>query len=554
MNAIFSLSPALRLVALLCTLYLMSSAHAADKRIALVIGNAQYQNEKALRNPVNDAGLIARTLKNDLAFDEVIEKNNLDRRGLVNAISQLANKAKGSDSIVVYYSGHGMQASGVNYLIPVDASISDPVHIRSEGISSTEITDILNDSGARVALLILDACRDNPYNTRAKTVGKGLTRMSIRSGNMLIAYATQEGDIADDGTENNSPYAQALANNLKRRDLKVLEVFDEVADEVERKTGKQRPTRYGDLKSSVYLSPFGKVPNNALEKEMWDVCKNAKTAESCKAYINDYPSGVYKKLANLRLSELSPTASTATITTVSAQPAENTLKAGSTFKDCPDCPEMVILPSGSFQMGSNEKENEKPVHSVSIKAFAMGKTEVTQGQWQAVMGNNPSDSKHCGTRCPVNVSWDDAREFIKKLNAKTGKTYRLPSEAEWEYACRAGSNQTYCGSDNVDSVAVYAPTVMPIDLMPVGSKQANAWGLFDMSGNLAEWTQDCIQYNYVGAPRDGKSWQYYPCPMRVYRGGSFHRHPEDVRAASRTWVGATLRVSSIGFRVARTVP
>src|SRR5208283_145707 len=125
-----------------------------------------------------------------------------------------------------------------------------------------------------------------------------------------------------------------------------------------------------------------------------------------------------------------------------AQAAANNPQEGTTFRDCPDCPEMVVIPAGSFDMGSS-KGNEQPVHRVTItKAFLMGKTEVTQGQWRAIMNNNPSSFNNCGDNCPVEiVSWDEVQEFIEKLNAKTGKQYRLPSEAEWEYACRAGEQQ-----------------------------------------------------------------------------------------------------------------
>ncbi len=131
-------------------------------------------------------------------------------------------------------------------------------------------------------------------------------------------------------------------------------------------------------------------------------------------------------------------------------------EAGKTFKDCPTCGEMVEIPAGSFDMGSNNGESdEKPVHRVTFsKPFAIGKTEVTQEQWYAVMGSDPSYFNGCGDTCPVEqVSWNDAQTFIKKLNAKTGKQYRLPTEAEWEYACRAGSQLEYCGSDNADNVS-----------------------------------------------------------------------------------------------------
>ena len=133
-------------------------------------------------------------------------------------------------------------------------------------------------------------------------------------------------------------------------------------------------------------------------------------------------------------------------------------EAGKTFKDCPECPDMVEIPAGSFDMGSNSGEaDEKPVHRVTIaKPFAIGKTEVTQAQWLAVMGNNPSNFTGCGDTCPVEqVSWNDVQTFIRKLNAKTGKQYRLPTEAEWEYACRAGNaagilRQRQCGQRVVE--------------------------------------------------------------------------------------------------------
>lgn len=239
---------------LLCVMWLAPmAAHA--KRVALIIGNAQYQNEKPLKNPVNDAHALARTLKEDLQFDDVIERSNVTRRELGRLIDQLGQRAQGADAVVVYYSGHGMQGAGGNYLIPVDAQITSTEDVKLEGVPANDVVEVLNNSGARVALLILDACRDNPFRTRTKGGSKGLARMNVSGGNLLVAYATQEGDTADDGSGSNSPYAQALVQNLKRKDLRVLEVFDEVAQQVKASTAqKQRPTRYGDLPVNVFLT------------------------------------------------------------------------------------------------------------------------------------------------------------------------------------------------------------------------------------------------------------------------------------------------------------
>lgn len=235
-------------------------------------------------------------------------------------------------------------------------------------------------------------------------------------------------------------------------------------------------------------------------------------------------------------------------------------EAGKTFKDCPDCPEMVEIPAGSFDMGSNSGEaEEQPVHSVAIaQSFAIGKTEITQAQWYAVMKNRPSYFETCGDTCPVEqVSWTDIQEFIRKLNAKTGKQYRLPSEAEWEYACRAGKqHEEYCGGDVPDLVSwnsANSGTFLFNRPHPVATRQANAFGLYDMSGNVWEWVEDNYHDNYNGAPVDGSAWRD-SSSMRVLRGGSWGYQPKFGRAAARAGFGPNIRYYSYGFRLARALP
>jgi formylglycine-generating enzyme required for sulfatase activity len=233
-------------------------------------------------------------------------------------------------------------------------------------------------------------------------------------------------------------------------------------------------------------------------------------------------------------------------------------EAGKVFKDCAECPEMVEIPAGSFDMGSNNGEaNEKPVHRVTLaRSFAIGKTEITQQQWHALMGNEPSYFTGCGDSCPVEqVSWDDAQAYLQKLNAKTGKQYRLPSEAEWEYACRAGSQQEYCGSDNADNVAwnsFNSGSFLRNTPHPAATKQANAFGLFDMSGNVWEWVADSYHDNYNGAPVDGSAWE--GGSKRVLRGGSWGYDAKYGRAAFRSMFGPSYRYYSYGFRVVRVLP
>lgn len=233
------------------------------------------------------------------------------------------------------------------------------------------------------------------------------------------------------------------------------------------------------------------------------------------------------------------------------------MRPGRAFKDCVDCPEMVEIPAGSFQMGTNDPEKSYcgPMHTVRIaKPFALAKTEVTQGQWRAVMGNNQSVFSSCGDDCPAeNVSWNEAQTFVEKLSQMTGQTYRLPSEAEWEYACRAGGWYAYCGSDIVDDVAWYGKN-SDRTTHPVGKKQPNALGLFDMSGNVMEWTGDCWNSSYKGAPTDGSARTSGDCSKRSQRGGAFGYPPDGVTPSIRTYYSTSNRHMSFGFRPARVLP
>jgi formylglycine-generating enzyme required for sulfatase activity len=213
-------------------------------------------------------------------------------------------------------------------------------------------------------------------------------------------------------------------------------------------------------------------------------------------------------------------------------------------------PSMIVIPAGNFEMGSDEYA---PLHAVTIKhAFELSATEVTQGQWRALMGNDPRRLTNCGDACPVEwVSWDDAQVFIKKLNTKTGKQFRLPSEAEWEYACKAGGKPAFCGSDTADSVAWYSVNSGGV-VHRVGSKQANAFGLYDMSGNVMEWVEDDYQSSYQGAPVDGSARQGEGA-LRAARGGSPNAGVQGVRAVTRGGFEPGYRFSGIGFRLARTL-
>ena len=212
--------------------------------------------------------------------------------------------------------------------------------------------------------------------------------------------------------------------------------------------------------------------------------------------------------------------------------------------------EFVWVPSGCFNMGSNTGEQfEKPVHPVCVSGFWLSKYEVTQAQYEKITGTNPSDFK--GADRPVDsVSWDDAMKFALAYGLSTNVPMRLPSEAEWEYACRAGEQHaTYCGDGDPSELGWYGANSKD-QTHPVGQLRANAWGLYDMSGNVWEWVLDCWNLDYVGAPADGSAWLAGNCTRRVARGGAWDiRQPTLIRAAKRGRGDRSYRLNVVGFRV-----
>jgi formylglycine-generating enzyme required for sulfatase activity len=230
--------------------------------------------------------------------------------------------------------------------------------------------------------------------------------------------------------------------------------------------------------------------------------------------------------------------------------------------------EFVLIPAGEFEMGSPSDEEgrescEGPVHHVAIEnAFYMGIYTVTQEQWRAIMGSNPSYFTGNDNFPVEQVSWDHVQEFIRKLNEKGGTDeYRLPSEAEWEYACRAGTTTRYSFGDSDSELGEYAwydanppqsnPPPDPGESHPVGQKKPNPWGLYDMHGNVFEWVQDTWHDNYDGAPTDGSAWEGNG-NERVIRGGG-HNYPWHCRSAARNSRDQGIRYSSyLGFRLVRS--
>jgi formylglycine-generating enzyme required for sulfatase activity len=252
-------------------------------------------------------------------------------------------------------------------------------------------------------------------------------------------------------------------------------------------------------------------------------------------------------------------------------------RPGETFRDCDVCPEMVVVPAGEFMMGSdNGESDERPVHKVTIHApFAVGKFEVTFEEWEACVaargcGTNRSPSDQGwgkGRRPVINVSWNDAKDYVGWLSRKTGKSYRLLTEAEWEYAARGGKGNLryWWGADASHEYANYGSDACCsgvtqgrdqwVNTAPVGQFPANPFALHDMHGNVWEWVEDCYSGSYSGTPADGSAYTG-PCGRRVFRGGSWLSLPRSVRSAVRSWDWVTSgggRLNDTGFRVARSL-
>jgi len=515
------------LFVLLCCL---SAATAqTERRVALVVGNARYANSP-LTNPGKDAKAMAVALRE--AGFSVTEKYDLRYDSFNRAVTDFGRNIKGANTVALfYYSGHGVQYDGKNYLVPIGAeNMRDEDDINGTCVPENNVVKKMEIAGNKMNIIVLDACRTFPVVRINKTADNGFAEVTRLTPELLVAYATWPGSTAADVPNGkNSLFTGSLLKHLRTPGYDIEQVFKETRKDVLNSSGgKQRPYVVQDLTSTFYFFPntTATTPPNPLP------------------------------------------------TTTGAGPI---LPKPETYTD-PIVGTMVHVKGGTFTMGCQDGRDtecyewEKPAHTVRVSDFYIGETEVTQKQWRAVMGSDPSYFKDCDD-CPVEqVSWNDIQDFLSKLNARSGR-YRLPTEAEWEYAARGGAyshGYKYAGSNTVYEVAWFwensGEKMLSGDwdyeklkanncrTQRVKTKRRNELGLYDMSGNVYEWCADCWHDTYEGHPTDGSAWTSGSCDRRVLRGGSWFDGSRNVRVSIRYVLNPDVRLNVDGFRLARTAP
>lgn len=549
-----------------------ASAPAAG-RVALVIGNGEYTRTSALSNPANDASDVAAALRR-LDFDVVL-RLDADEQAMDDALSAFEERSAGADVALVFYAGHGLEMNGANYLVPVDARLVTAGAVARETVSLNSVLDAT--LGARTRIVILDACRNNPF---ARSM-RGATRANVRSGGLaavstgeglLVAYAAAAGAVAADGKGRNSPYTSALLAHVSTPGVDVRVMLGDVGGAVRAATGDQQPFIYASLTGQHYLAgaPLAGAERPGIENaassgfsdaaavlqqetEFWRSVQDIDSVEAYLSYESAYPGGRFAVLSRLRRSGLGAEVDPPTGRGV-----------GEVFRDCASCPEMVVVPAGSYMMGSSAVY-QRPRHRVTIGSpFAVGVYEVTFAEWDACVagggcgGRRPDDEGWGrGARPVINVSWEDARSYVRWLSLEAGANYRLLSEAQWEYVARAGTGTRYWWGESVGRNRAHCDGCGSrwddTQTATVGSFAANGFGLYDVLGNVWEWVEDCWQDNYADAPSDGSAWTQGSCRRRVIRGGSWSTVPEFFGSANRITDGIGTRDVTVGFRVSRTV-
>ncbi|MCL2805460.1 MAG: SUMF1/EgtB/PvdO family nonheme iron enzyme [Treponema sp.] len=474
----------------------------AQQKFALVIGNGNYTSFGSLPNAINDANDITAALQ-ALGFtvDKILDGN---RAQMADGIIRLKNRLSVSKSSYgfFYYAGHGLQHNGVNFLIPANANIPSANFLGDTSISVQTMLAELNDAGNELNIVVLDACRDFPASW-SRSMNRGLAVVANQPADSIIVYATSAGSVASDGVGRNGLFTSHLLTQLKTPGINVRDIFYRTGAAVSQASNRQQVP-------AIYSQYFGT------------------------AFLGTQPRQTEQQ------------------------------------RPVPD--NMVRINGGTFTMGSPENEpgrrSNEQQWQVTVSSFYMRKNLVTQKEYQDVMGTNTSFFK--GDNLPVDsLTWYEAVEYCNKLSQREGLTpaytingtnvtwnvnangYRLPTEAEWEYACRAGTTTAYNTGAVINDSTGWYDVNSDGRTHPVGFKRANAWGLFDMHGNVYEWCWDWYESQYQSGPLTNPTGASFGT-HRVLRGGSWFNEAIFARSANRNWHEPTDRYRHIGIRPVRS--
>ena len=560
----------------------------AQQKAAFVVGNNDYK-ETPLKNAVNDANLMEATLQRlGFTVQKVLNASKADFERQMLAFNR--NYAN-AEVRFFYYAGHGYQMEGENYLVPIDATGANKADVILECLNFSTIFSAFQHSNAKAMhIFVMDACRNNPFKNLDLDGRGDVTRgLILRKADFITgsyaAFAADNGQFASDGsTMTNGLYTKVLAEEILKPGVEINILFQKVRSRVrDLSNGTQTPVEENRLigEKGFYFIQQSDSPAPA------PTSSSVVTAEKYYYYVDQNGNRSTTRFADWEVAESEMRnrklygriysnagevfvvdKSNDPVTTVDKPnepviPAEGPAEPNKTVTEAKtngevwnlDGMEMVFVQGGTFTMGCTSeqgkdcKKDEKPAHQVTVSDFYIGKYEVTQAQWQVIMGSNPSRFQK-GDNYPVEkVSWNDVQEFIRKLNTQTGKNYRLPTEAEWEFAARGGNGSMgykYSGSNIAGDVAWYVDD-SKLETNTVGTKSPNELGIYDMSGNVSEWCSDCYGYYNSNAQTNPQG----PSSRidRVLRGGGWGNKARSVRTTYRIRSAPGNRSFSIGFRL-----
>ena len=540
-------------VALFFVMVGATTAAYAQGRVALVIGNSAYKDVSELANPKNDAADMAATLRQKGFV--VTEGIDLDKASFIARLREFAQASKSAEISLLFYAGHGVQVAGQNYLVPIDAELASEATLNTELISASAVYRAME--GARFKIVFLDACRNNPLaeqlkasmGGRSAAVGRGLARedRGFPGEDWLVSFSTQPGNVALDGDERNSPFTTALVRELSADQDLASTLLGVRAQVMKATQQKQVPWETSSLRVPVYLAREKQLELSEAARAWERVNKRSFT--EIEAFATRFAGSPESERARWRIQQhwgcLTLRGRQDCVRIGGAGTGRDVRMPVPSFKDCALCPEMLIMPWGHFNIGSPAEEvgrdaGENQVRVTIPYFFAIARSLVSQEEWNACVAargcrplQNAGGEPRPSSDPALNAAPDDARSYALWLSIRTGKSYRMLSEAEWEISTRAGTTTAYWWGPSIDA--------RPI------SGAGNPWG-FRTQG--AEWAEDCWNATLAGLPSDGRARMSGDCTRHVVRGGK-DDHPANLRSAHRN--GAGPGATGIGFRVVSTL-